>query len=1164
MSDTCRLTAADPRLVGDPVDTFTGAVLDRVLDFRLTGPIELRWWRHYDSSQCARRFSMGWGMAHDYERSLVAVDAHSMALDEPVGRRLVFPRLHADGDRVARGGSILVRCAANHYVVQRHGEPAMEFFFVRGAVRARLRRLIRDGSEIRFEHDEQQRLIRIVDAAGRHIEVDEDADGSLRRLGLAASADAPARLLMAYRYDDRGCLVATENVDGHGHRFAWDVERRLVLRRGRKGFQFRFAYDAQGRCTLAVGDDRLHGVALDYQVPARMTRVVRPDLGAWIYRFTQTGGLASVSDPLGGVRRYVHDAAGRLLQEIDPNGNVSTYAYDSAGAVVARIDPLGYRLKWPDDPNGPDPLLHRLAANPAEYAVGRLIDTGAIRLPVATSALPVDPAVRGAVITRIPDTTMDGLSAFDTGPLGALWWPEPTWGRTFSALGKLIAQHDDRGNVRRWQYDAAGNLAEYCDFDGQRWCYDHGAWHFLRRAIDPLGSEVRFDYTEQGEVASFQDAGGAVSTYRYDLCDRLIEVHRHGALRERYQRDLAGNLVAKFGADGRELLRIEIGPGNLPLRRVLASGDVHEFRHDRAGQLLAADTRCDRVAFFYDRFCNRSAELRDGRGVVHDFAGLNVLMRSTVLDRFVIDHRRRADGTIEITDPGGQRHLVCLRGDGLIERRLGHGGTEWAQYDNLGRCLFKSLQHPGRRPWLRRYHWSGEGELRRVQDNERGDVLHDYDAAHRLRRRVTGGRVDEFVLDAAGNLLGQPGLSGVTLLPGNRLWQANGETFTHDDRHHLRTRAGPGGQTVYSHDSRDQLVRIDMPDGVWQACYDAIGRRTRKIWQGRITEYYWSTDQLIAEIDPDGRVRLYVYADTLAQVPLVILDYESSDAPASSCRRYHVIADQLGAPIRLEDDGGHPVWQAEHGPFGAATVAVGASVACHLRAPGHYHDVETGLHYNRRRYFDPVLGRYLQSDPWGITGGHNLYAYPANPLLSTDLRGLGDEGGRKRSRGDEDSEDNRPLQERKGWVDEYGEQKKVTGDGSVDRDHQPSKAAIKAAALDEINRRVDAGEMDRPSAAQMKQINDRIDKEALSVVVDRDVHRAGDTHGHKNDAARINQDAQDLGRAANRDADSMVRNAQTLDPDNVPSYQAAADQIKTQTHESIMGGVNGIIDDIMG
>ena len=64
-----------------------------------------------------------------------------------------------------------------------------------------------------------------------------------------------------------------------------------------------------------------------------------------------------------------------------------------------------------------------------------------------------------------------------------------------------------------------------------------------------------------------------------------------------------------------------------------------------------------------------------------------------------------------------------------------------------------------------------------------------------------------------------------------------------------------------------------------------------------------------------------------------------------------------------------------------------ASEEMPLRFPGHYFDPETGLHYNRFRYYSPNFRSYLQPDPLGTAAGNNLYAYTANPLKEVDFRG---------------------------------------------------------------------------------------------------------------------------------------------------------------------------------
>ncbi len=919
---------------------------------------------------------------------------------EPVRRELRFPPLHDDGEDCALHGLTLRRVSAVHYLLVAHAQPAMEFVFRPPDRRARLTRLLQGSFEVQFRYNAAQRLIGVDDSAGRRLAADEDDAGRLVRLAVAATSTTPGYLLVAYHYDERGHLVRTENAEGHGHSYAYDDADRLVLRRGRKGFQFYFKYDAQGRCIRSMGDDRLYGVALDYAVPGRVTKVTRPDLGVWTYRFTARGELSEIHDPLGGVEKFVRDPAGRQALQIDPNGNASEFVYDAAGASIARIDPLGHRIPLPEDPNAPGPLAHRVAANAAEYEYGRLLDVRSIALPdqARVRELPWSLDARSLVFTRseanpAPERTFEV-------PPGILWWPEPKSGWIFNDLSRLVQQRDEFGRLRHWSYDESGNVAERIDFDGGRWRYDYPGWHFLRGLTNPLGHEVRFTYTPYGQVASLTDAGGTRSDYRYDLRDRLVEIRRHGGVRETYTRDAAGNLIAKCAGDGRELLRFEIGPGNLPVRRTLASGDEHIFQYDKSGRPLVASTAKDRVEFAYDDLGNCVREQRNGLGVEHRFEAWRRPTKSLFFGRFTVRCEWRGD-TLHITDPGGRTHAIRLLGHGLVERRFSNGSREIAQYDNLGRCLFKHAEGARGRAWSRRYHWSGEGELRRVEDNQRGDVRHEYDAAHRLCRRYSNARVEEYAMDRADNLVAQPGLSDVTLYQGNRLKTANGRSFIYNDRNDIELCQSAHSTTRYGYDSRDQLVLVERPDDLWQADYDALGRRTRKTSAGTTTEYYWNGDHLVAELQADGRLRIYVYPDLLALVPLLFLDYESVDAPLESGQRYVIFADQIGTPCLVEDDGGTDVWHADVAPFGQAAIASGAKIELDLRFPGHYFDAELGLHYNRFRYYDPALGRYLQSDPWGIAGGYNLYAYLSNPLLAADVRGLG--GG-----GDESSKEDDP------------------------------------------------------------------------------------------------------------------------------------------------------------
>lgn len=63
-------------------------------------------------------------------------------------------------------------------------------------------------------------------------------------------------------------------------------------------------------------------------------------------------------------------------------------------------------------------------------------------------------------------------------------------------------------------------------------------------------------------------------------------------------------------------------------------------------------------------------------------------------------------------------------------------------------------------------------------------------------------------------------------------------------------------------------------------------------------------------------------------------------------------------------------------------------IELNLRFQGQYYDEETGLHYNRFRYYDPDVGRFVSQDPIGLEGGENLYQYAPNPSGWSDPLGL--------------------------------------------------------------------------------------------------------------------------------------------------------------------------------
>ncbi|WP_230961613.1 RHS repeat-associated core domain-containing protein, partial [Burkholderia stagnalis] len=122
-----------------------------------------------------------------------------------------------------------------------------------------------------------------------------------------------------------------------------------------------------------------------------------------------------------------------------------------------------------------------------------------------------------------------------------------------------------------------------------------------------------------------------------------------------------------------------------------------------------------------------------------------------------------------------------------------------------------------------------------------------------------------------------------------------------------------------------------------------------------------------------------------------VRDDGDAAAELTSIAYYH--CDQIGTPQEVTDEAGEIAWSARYKAWGEAREVIGeaarkAGIVNPLRFAGQYFDRETGLHYNRHRYYDPTSGRFVSKDPIGLAGGFNVYQYASNPIEWIDPLGL--------------------------------------------------------------------------------------------------------------------------------------------------------------------------------
>jgi RHS repeat-associated protein len=164
-------------------------------------------------------------------------------------------------------------------------------------------------------------------------------------------------------------------------------------------------------------------------------------------------------------------------------------------------------------------------------------------------------------------------------------------------------------------------------------------------------------------------------------------------------------------------------------------------------------------------------------------------------------------------------------------------------------------------------------------------------------------------------------------------------------------------------------------------------RLVSKKTDGVITRFYWDGDALLGDVTDDDTREWIYYPGSF--VPLVMIRNEEFYL-------YH--NDPNGCPTRLLDESGKVVWAARYDAWGKVKKLLVDEVEQPLRLQGQYFDRETGLYYNRFRYYEPQVGSFISQDPLGLAAGENVYGFGPNAQVWIDPLGLCKEGGFKAGR----------------------------------------------------------------------------------------------------------------------------------------------------------------------
>ncbi|MGL9563415.1 RHS repeat domain-containing protein, partial [Escherichia coli] len=565
--------------------------------------------------------------------------------------------------------------------------------------------------------------------------------------------------------------------------------------------------------------------------------------------------------------------------------------------------------------------------------------------------------------------------------------------------GKLI-RSEDEGLVTHWHYDEADRLTHRTvkGETAERWRYDERGWLTdISHISEGHRVAVHYRYDEKGRLT------GERQTVHHPQTEALLWQHE---TRHAYNAQGLANRCIPDSLPAVEWLTYGSGYlagmklGDTPLveytrdrlhRETLRRFGRYELTtaYTPAGQLQSQ--HLNSLLSDRDYTWNDNGELirisspRQTRSYSYSTTG-----------RLTSVHTTAANLDIRIpyaTDPAGNRLPDPeLHPDSTLsmwpDNRIARDAHYLYRYDRYGRLTEKTDLIP-------------EGVIR--TDDERTHRYH-YDSQHRLVHYTRtqyaeplvesrylydplGRRVAKRVWRRERDLTGWMSLSRKPQVTWYG-WDGDRLTTIQNDRSRI--------QTIYQPGSFTPLIRVETATGEQAKTQRRSLADTLQQSGGEDGGSVVFPPVLVQMLD---RLESEILADRvseesrrwLASCGLTVEQMQNQMDPVyTPARKIHLYhCDHRGLPLALISTEGATAWCAEYDEWGNLLNEENPHQLQQLiRLPGQQYDEESGLYYNRHRYYDPLQGRYITQDPIGLKGGWNFYQYPLNPVQYIDSMGL--------------------------------------------------------------------------------------------------------------------------------------------------------------------------------
>ncbi|GEQ86163.1 type IV secretion protein Rhs [Patiriisocius marinistellae] len=1023
----------------EPVDLVTGRMVYDGEDFFIPGVIPISWERNWYSDSSYQGL-MGHGFHCNYDTALHVEEAdHAIVLRLPDGRVTSFPYLIAEGDSFyLRQEKLTLTCIdVNTYEIENHTTGLIDVFSKATGSSFKISATKnKDGLANMFFYDAANNLEQIIDTAGRRINIKTDNEG--RAIKITAIHDGAHKDLIEYTYNKEGDLTGITDAMGKTTVMEY-INHLMVKKTDRNGQAFYWEYDGKttgAKCTRTWGDG---GILAGTIVYGKGQNLVTDSLGnQTIYYFDSNNLCTQVTDAEGNhifheytefmepyrdideqgdITGYTYDDFGNLKSIIQPDGNAYTFIYDEEDRLIASISPEGVKT----------------AKVYKEHKVFATVNTNG-----STTTYKYN---ENGLIASITDSA--GNSTFleytPAHNLTKVTFPNDgvaTW--VYDAWGNVIQKINAENHIEQFSYDALDRVTKILLPDNNIVALAYNAYDEVTELVDAKKNEVHFEYTPLGSL-KLREENGTTVKFKYNTEEQLVAIENEheelyifgrnkkgevinetgfDGLRREYKRDAEGKVIKTLRPGGR-FTEQEYNANGQITRTEHSDGTWETYSYNADGQLIEAVNQSTNVTLLRDGGGNIIAEEQDGYTVESTFdpQGNKIGIQSSLGAKINLDRNDYGFVTqTEATVAEETSWKASFKYNSIgqeVERVLPGNVRSTFRYDTAGRPIAQRVTGVHREHRHRSYRWNANDQLRTMTNElSNGTVNYTHDSVGNLASaRYEDKQFDYKLPDEVGNLYRSRDQQDRTYGAGGKLLSANGNNYKYDEEGNLITKQTPKGDWNYTWQGNGMLQQVNKPDGTRVAFeYDALGRRTAKIVLPKMTH----KESLITRFVWNGNVPLHEWKYYLDNRPKLVVNEEGilekevpepldnlttwvfdegTFKPAAKIvdgKTFSIITDYLGTPVEMYDANGKKTWEVEYDIYGKIREqSIGHSNDCPFRYQGQYEDVETGLYYNRHRYYTAEEGVYLSQDPIGLYSGQfNLYSYVENTNSLIDIFGL--------------------------------------------------------------------------------------------------------------------------------------------------------------------------------